>query len=481
MLCGRGIKGVGPKTASALLDTLGEGLVTALDQGDEAALQRAPGVGRATAKRIAGSWRALRERGQAAAELEALGLAPAIAQRVEETLGAGALAAVMEDPYALLHRTRGLTWRGVDVVGRRLGVEPWDPRRVRGAFVHVLRAAAQTGGHCCLAEQDLLRCVCREGVRGDRQHCPCPRLFPLTAPPPPPSQRGGARRGQRGGGGGGGRGRGGGGPMPGCDAARARQPGSGRHPARLGWRGRGRYPHLVPARGGGGGGGCSGSPRGAGGEGQPPPARSRLPRPRGGASHPQRAATRRGGRPGAAADGGADPRGVDGGGQPRVRAHRRAGSGQDHHGAAHHGDVARARCVPSRGDWRHTHAPSLPPCGQAWAKSRSLLPPRGQPRPWATPWAGRRTAPRCTACLASRPAAGQLPAAAGAVLAAGAGPARLRTGRTTRCPTTRWWWTRCRWWTCLSHEPCCAPCLCTASYGAWRSEEWGIGGKRGTS
>ena len=139
-----GIKGVGPKLAERLVQTLGpEALGTIRDDPD--ALQRVPGIGPKRRAEIADALRPRLLAEEASVFLMGEGVPAALTRRITRHHGGDTLRRLREDPYRLAFEVRGVGFKLADRVARALGVGVDDPRRHAAAVVHALDTLASRG------------------------------------------------------------------------------------------------------------------------------------------------------------------------------------------------------------------------------------------------------------------------------------------------------------------------------------------------
>lgn len=149
---------IGPAVARALVERYGADTLRALKQDPERVANEVSGITSERAERIARDLRA-----NAAAEEQAIALAqllgpcdigPALRRRValsnlgsrNELTPAMRITQIRENPYVLT-RVDGIGFKRADMVARKCGLAPDDPRRIRAGIAHVLGELTKRDGH----------------------------------------------------------------------------------------------------------------------------------------------------------------------------------------------------------------------------------------------------------------------------------------------------------------------------------------------
>ncbi|MGH8884396.1 MAG: SF1B family DNA helicase RecD2 [Egibacteraceae bacterium] len=104
------------------------------------------GISPQLAGQIADAWRRAGALGELVAAFAPVGLRSAAAQAAYRRFGDDAVRLVAQDPYALLE-VRGVAWTHVETLGRRAGIDPDDPRRLRAGAVTAHRERCRRAGH----------------------------------------------------------------------------------------------------------------------------------------------------------------------------------------------------------------------------------------------------------------------------------------------------------------------------------------------
>ncbi|MBU0756183.1 MAG: ATP-dependent RecD-like DNA helicase, partial [Planctomycetes bacterium] len=142
------IKGIGPKLAETIVDTLGMDALKLIDESPERLLS-VPGIGENRLEMIKRSWGAHKGLREILVFFQGYGLGPAHAARVYREYGNAAIRLVKENPYRLADEVFGIGFKTADKIAINLGVESDSPFRIRATLSYLLDQAAQEG-HLCL-------------------------------------------------------------------------------------------------------------------------------------------------------------------------------------------------------------------------------------------------------------------------------------------------------------------------------------------
>jgi exodeoxyribonuclease V alpha subunit len=140
------IKGIGPVYAKRLVATFGLDTLQILTEQPLRILE-VEGIGEARARRIMQAWQAQRGMQDAMVFLQGHGVGAALALRIYRVFGAGTIAQVRENPYALAREVHGVGFTIADRIAGSLGIHGDFPLRIQAGLLHMLREAAERG-HC---------------------------------------------------------------------------------------------------------------------------------------------------------------------------------------------------------------------------------------------------------------------------------------------------------------------------------------------
>lgn len=148
------IKGIGEVYARKLVAAFGESVFDVIDRQPDR-LRGVDGIGPKRAEAILEGWVEQKAVREIMVFLHQHGLGTSRAARIYRTYGAGALRVISENPYRLAEDIRGIGFRIADAIAARTGIEPTALIRRRAALRHVLRQAVDEG-HCALPEPELM-------------------------------------------------------------------------------------------------------------------------------------------------------------------------------------------------------------------------------------------------------------------------------------------------------------------------------------
>lgn len=147
------IRGVGPSTARAIVDTFGPDALDIMECAPNR-LCEVPGIGKSKADMIAQSYAEVAAMRQDTMFLQSLGLGNALCARIIRKYGAGLQMRIRANPYCLIQDIDGIGFRIADGIAARLGVDPNDGYRIDGGLNHILKEA-QGDGHVFLPDTEL--------------------------------------------------------------------------------------------------------------------------------------------------------------------------------------------------------------------------------------------------------------------------------------------------------------------------------------
>jgi len=150
------LKGVGEKTAEALVKEFGVAVLDILDT-DPERLRAVRGI---TKKRLDGmveSWRSQREVKSLIVFLHSHEVPPTYASRIFKLYGAQSEEKLRQNPYELAYLIRGIGFRTADAMALKLGFAFDAPERIEAALAYVLISQGDRGGHMFCPEADLFR------------------------------------------------------------------------------------------------------------------------------------------------------------------------------------------------------------------------------------------------------------------------------------------------------------------------------------
>lgn len=149
------VSGIGPVSASRIVDHFGERTIEVLDTEPEL-LGDVPGISAKRLDVIKESWSQQRSVREIALFLQDHGISVALAGKLHSKYGEDAVAVVRADPYKLVRDIDGIGFRTADSIGKRLGISPRSVSRYVAGLKHVLNESVDEG-HVYLERTELFR------------------------------------------------------------------------------------------------------------------------------------------------------------------------------------------------------------------------------------------------------------------------------------------------------------------------------------
>lgn len=158
------LKGVGEKTAEALVKEFGVAVLDILDT-DPERLRKVRGITQKKLEGMVDSWRTQREVKSLIVFLHSHEVPPTYASRIFKLYGAESEEKLRQNPYELAYLIRGIGFRTADTMALKLGFAEDAPERVEAALGYVLISQGDRGGHMfCPQEQLFKECARMLGI-----------------------------------------------------------------------------------------------------------------------------------------------------------------------------------------------------------------------------------------------------------------------------------------------------------------------------
>ena len=138
------IKGIGPKTARAILSAFGDQALHIIENETDR-LKIIPGIGGKKCEMIRESFLEQRELAALTLYFRQYDISPAAAMRLYREYGAGAREAIEENPYRMIDDIFGVGFRTADNIAMKLGVAGNSPDRIASGLLYILRRHVQEG------------------------------------------------------------------------------------------------------------------------------------------------------------------------------------------------------------------------------------------------------------------------------------------------------------------------------------------------
>ena len=151
------VKGVGPATATKIIDTFGEDTIHVLKY-EPHKLAQIKGISKNKAIEMSESFVENWEVWQIVGFLERFGIGAESAKKVYDLLGINAIAEIEANPYILIDISRGVDFQQIDKMALELGVERENQKRVKSGIKYALIKITYNG-HCCTLKANLIEYV----------------------------------------------------------------------------------------------------------------------------------------------------------------------------------------------------------------------------------------------------------------------------------------------------------------------------------
>lgn len=140
------IPGIGPKTASLIVNRFGSEAFDILDNKPEE-LRCIPGIGEKTLKKIIESASKQRESREVILRLQEYGISSSMALRLYKVFKERTVSVLLENPYLAATKVPGMGFRRSDELAAKLGFEENDVRRIRAGVLYALEIACFESGN----------------------------------------------------------------------------------------------------------------------------------------------------------------------------------------------------------------------------------------------------------------------------------------------------------------------------------------------
>jgi exodeoxyribonuclease V alpha subunit len=131
------IKGIGPKTAAAIVSKFGEKTLEVFENEPEQLLVIS-GIGKKRLAFILASYMEHKEVTDTVLHFVRLGISRPAAMRLYKSYGTEAPAIVNEDPYRLVREVEGIDFRTADLIASKLGLAGSNEKRIGAGILYIL-------------------------------------------------------------------------------------------------------------------------------------------------------------------------------------------------------------------------------------------------------------------------------------------------------------------------------------------------------
>ena len=151
------VKGVGPATATKIIDSFGEDTIHVLKY-EPYKLAQIKGISKNKAIEMSESFIENWEVWQIVGFLERFGIGAESAKKVYDLLGINAISEIEANPYILVDISRGVDFKQIDQMAIELGIEKENQKRVKSGIKYALIKITYNG-HCCTLKDNLIEYV----------------------------------------------------------------------------------------------------------------------------------------------------------------------------------------------------------------------------------------------------------------------------------------------------------------------------------
>lgn len=152
------MKGVGKKTAQAMVNRFGDDTLRIIEE-EPHRLEEVTGIGSVKAKTIADAFKSHREFAEIVLYFQSFGISTNYAMRLYKVYGKETIGAVEKNPYQLVDDVFGIGFKKADKIAELLGISKNDPMRIRSGLTYVLNRSIGEG-HTFLPQKQL----CEQGA-----------------------------------------------------------------------------------------------------------------------------------------------------------------------------------------------------------------------------------------------------------------------------------------------------------------------------
>ncbi|MDD2215476.1 MAG: ATP-dependent RecD-like DNA helicase [Eubacteriales bacterium] len=131
------LRGIGKKTAAAIVMKFGEDSLRIIEEESER-LMEVSGIGRVKAKSIGEAFKAHREFAKIVLYFQQYGISTGYAMKLYKVYGSDTIRAIEENPYQLVDDIFGIGFRKADRIAEKLGMDPHSPHRIYSAILYTL-------------------------------------------------------------------------------------------------------------------------------------------------------------------------------------------------------------------------------------------------------------------------------------------------------------------------------------------------------
>jgi exodeoxyribonuclease V alpha subunit len=148
------VRGVGPVTASRIVDIFGSDTLEIIEENPHR-LKEVPGIGEKRIGVITQAWEEQKQVKEIMLFLQSHEVSTSLAVKIFKQYGQQSILVVKSDPYRLSKDIYGIGFRTADKIARQLGMPLDSPSRIRAGLLHVVGQLANEG-HCYATRPQLI-------------------------------------------------------------------------------------------------------------------------------------------------------------------------------------------------------------------------------------------------------------------------------------------------------------------------------------
>ena len=153
------VKGIGPAMAKRIVQKFGEDALNVIENTPKK-LTKVSGIGEKRVDMIKAAWDEQRAVREIMLFLQGHGVTPTYAVKIYRHYKERSIEVVESNPYQLATDIWGIGFKSADKIAQNIGIAPDAPERLQAGLVYVLNQEMESGGHCFLLEDDLIKKSC---------------------------------------------------------------------------------------------------------------------------------------------------------------------------------------------------------------------------------------------------------------------------------------------------------------------------------
>lgn len=153
------VKGIGPKMAERIIKKFGDDAFDVIENHPDK-LATVQGIGEKRVEMIQKTWQEQKEIRNVMTFLQSHGITPTYALKIYKKYKDRSIEIVEQNPYQLASDIWGIGFKSADKIAQNLGMALDSPARLEAGLVFVLNDQMDSGGHCFLPREELIRKAC---------------------------------------------------------------------------------------------------------------------------------------------------------------------------------------------------------------------------------------------------------------------------------------------------------------------------------